>query len=804
VRRGTADRNLPREDNRPPPRSFRRPAIFAGIYAKLTEALPSVRLPWPPGWRLHCLAICPAVPAALWLIFGILAVLLPTYTSAGFATPTFAMILPAAVLWLAAPPGLRRLGCFLPVGIALALLHVHAPWQTYLACLPRPECSAEIRAGVIAAPRAPENLAWSIRPAEVTLRLKAIRLTPDDAWQACAGKIRVRAGSESALACGDLVQARGAFVKPESALIPGAFDYAAFLRNQGIRRVFDAHVLDRVGHRHGWPDVKAALEHLRNRCAAALVAHVRNARNARVLLAMTLGDRQALDPATRRRFLRSGTIHVFAVSGLHVGIVASILLLAARLFRVPFRARWLALPGLLGVYVLMTGAAPSAVRAWLMLSLWSVSRALFRATVPINTVAVAAILLLLINPLHLAQSGFQFSFLIVTVLVLGWHGVSKIATAVDEKRFWVPARIRAASWWTHLPRRLVQLLGGSLLAWFGSAGLIAWTNHLLIPAALFVNLGMSFLAWLTLFLAGPKILLALLPFPLLDTLCAACLELVLNTIHGLVSVGSGTGSSLALAKPPGWAVVAYYLILLALLLPRRPLYLVRSLGGLGLCAMLGLMHLRSAGRVPECVVFHGGRTAVPALVLTTGDGLGPVVLNTGGPDCARAIVDWLTLHGHEQIETLILPGDSWALAGGAPALFDAFPVLTLSIAGRELRQGHLHRAADRQWQERGRIRRLGVDAGDATGRQTLRTPAVAATLEKRGEQRVFTLARRGHADTFAATVTVRADGGAIVQWRWNRGDYGQLHLQPSLNLRIHRLPPAQPATTLASADTGRA
>ena len=144
-----------------------------------------------------------------------------------------------------------------------------------------------------------------------------------------------------------------------------------------------------------------------------ILQNVEGSSNRKTLAAMTMGFRKSLEPREREIFLKTGMIHILAISGLHIGILYAILMTTLNVLRIPFSIRHYLGPLILLIYILGTGAAPSALRAWIMLSLWSVGRGMKLPVVPLNTVAVAAFVLLLYNPFYIFQSGFQFSFIIV-------------------------------------------------------------------------------------------------------------------------------------------------------------------------------------------------------------------------------------------------------------------------------------------------------------------------------------------------------------------------------------------------------
>jgi competence protein ComEC len=134
--------------------------------------------------------------------------------------------------------------------------------------------------------------------------------------------------------------------------------------------------------------------------------------------AMLLGEKAALHPEQEDAFVRSGTFHVFSVSGLHVGVIAGALHLLASAIRLPTRAAAGVTLGLLWLYVQITGAGAPSVRALVMIAFVLASRC-FR--LPGNTFAAlvaSALLLLLFEPLQLFSSGFQMSYTVVAALLL--------------------------------------------------------------------------------------------------------------------------------------------------------------------------------------------------------------------------------------------------------------------------------------------------------------------------------------------------------------------------------------------------
>ncbi|MCB0733229.1 MAG: ComEC/Rec2 family competence protein [Bacteroidetes bacterium] len=139
-----------------------------------------------------------------------------------------------------------------------------------------------------------------------------------------------------------------------------------------------------------------------------------------LLKSLIIGNRSELSDETTTQFRKSGTLHVLALSGLHVGILYSILNQVLRMLQFILNARvrtLLVITGLWG-FAVITGLSASICRSALMFSLFACAQLLNRSNTPLNSWAVAALLLLLAHPDWYRTIGFQFSFLAVGGILL--------------------------------------------------------------------------------------------------------------------------------------------------------------------------------------------------------------------------------------------------------------------------------------------------------------------------------------------------------------------------------------------------
>lgn len=175
--------------------------------------------------------------------------------------------------------------------------------------------------------------------------------------------------------------------------------------------------------------VRKAIAGLRSGMAEAYREHGMSGDEGALIEALTTGDKTVLPKSLKEDYSRSGVSHVLALSGFHLAVIYAMLnmLLLGRL--VTYRWRWLkslAIVMCLWLFTLLAGAPPSLVRAAVMCSLMSLSVCLGRDNLSVNSLALAAAVMLVYNPLTLLDVGFQLSF--VSVL-----GICVVAVPVCRK-----------------------------------------------------------------------------------------------------------------------------------------------------------------------------------------------------------------------------------------------------------------------------------------------------------------------------------------------------------------------------------
>jgi len=366
------------------------------------------------------------------------------------------------------------------IGGIITIIHIQTPLSTYETILPERDVYVEIQ-GVVVDDNLffEDSLNWLGERRNIEIKLNKIRLSNLDRWYPCKGKILMR-NYEYNLLYGQIIHAKGRLLSPRINSIPGMFDYRNYLKIKRIKHILYTNECFVTGTDSTlWRRLNSFMIRIREQVLLRITDNVDDSGKA-ILAAMTLGVKPRFSTEDRDKFLRSGMIHLFAISGLHIGILFSIIMTFLSLSGVPFTYRYLLAPILLLVYVTVTGGAPSAVRAWLMLSVWSVGKSMKLPSVTLNSILFAALLLLVYNPFYIFHSGFQFSFVVVICLVEGWRKGRSIVNYLNEKRYWSPQLLQHPVLSQYAIRNFVfKSVLSVISAWLGALGLTAFYAWLL-------------------------------------------------------------------------------------------------------------------------------------------------------------------------------------------------------------------------------------------------------------------------------------------------------------------------------------
>ncbi|MBM4080542.1 MAG: ComEC family competence protein, partial [Planctomycetes bacterium] len=302
--------------------------------------------------------------------------------------------------------------------------------------------------------------------------LAARNLSAAGAWRDVCGKVRVNVYDQVPdLKYGDLIEITGYLRTPSGPRNPGQFDFADYLHRKGIEAYLSAQSaqnLKRLAENQG-SFIKAQIyrlgRHFKDTIDRELPSKDAHDERASLVRCIVLGEREAVSDELNDAFIKTGTVHLLAVSGLNVALIAGTVWFMLRLFFVPRRVNAAVIVGFVWGYAVLAGLSPSVTRASLMATVFAGGVLLKRQTDGISSLAAAALCVLLANPSDLFDAGAQLSFLAVLGIMTLTQPI-QIALRLrpslveelqsPEERFWLSSKLT----WS-----LREAVGISLAAW---------------------------------------------------------------------------------------------------------------------------------------------------------------------------------------------------------------------------------------------------------------------------------------------------------------------------------------------------
>jgi competence protein ComEC len=324
--------------------------------------------------------------------------------------------------------------------------------------------------------------------------MRVTHVESSEGWHPAQGRIRVTLLLDKPvdLVCGDLVQMNGTLRRMREATNPGQFDSRSFWHRRGIDYLFvvkGSSQIKRIGERKR-KKLICLLEAVRVRLRKSLELGMPDCPARRVIAAMILGYRENIGEDVTKTFRSTNTLHILAISGLHVGFVYLLMHALLKVILFPRRFHSLIAIPVIAVYAAMTGARPPVVRASVMFVILLIAPLLGRRRDMVNSLGIAAMAILVVNPLQLYETGFQLSFIAVLSILCISGPIEGIFFNIFPCKPFAgqlhSTSLQKLRWW--IGKKGIVLLSTSLAAWIGLAPVIARSFNVFTPLGIAGNL----------------------------------------------------------------------------------------------------------------------------------------------------------------------------------------------------------------------------------------------------------------------------------------------------------------------------
>ena len=405
----------------------------------------------------------------------------------------------------------------------------------------------------------PTRRVWDGGGEALEAELEVVRLQGQSGWERTRGRVlmRVDPAPEKIPQVGEIVRVVGYLALPVEPRNPGEFNRVRHLRSRGLDYILRTRPedLEWTGGAEvaGWARMAAGLRaHMLQATALGLED---DPEAAGLIAAMLFGYRDGVGEELRESFRATGTLHLFAVSGQNLAVVAGMLLwILALTGAVRWRWAWVTLP-MVFLFCLATGMEASAARAFIMTTVLYLGWIMGRPMDPANWLGAALLALLIWDPRQVADTGFQLSFLVVAGLMVMAGPLQARLIAWGRPDLWIPSRLVAP--WRRAGQRVwvavATVAAASAAAWVGSLvpGILLF--HQIIPVALLANVVAAPVAGAATVLAAVSSVVA----PIAGGVVAVGVNLVNGKqVHFLAAIlgwmATWPGGHFAVADPRVW------------------------------------------------------------------------------------------------------------------------------------------------------------------------------------------------------------------------------------------------------------
>ena len=382
-----------------------------------------------------------------------------------------------------------------------------------------------------------------------------------DAWKKSTGLVRVRLYSDDVpgYMFGEGMILEGMLSKPYSLKNPGVFDYSNYLEIKEIYACLSVksdHDAKPFGYKFTNP-IKSLAFKARHKLQEVINRYFDDPFRA-FFSAILLGDRTELCDDIKDDFVKTGTVHILAISGLNVALIAAIFLFALGFLRVPRKISLLIASCFLIFYSFAAGANPPIVRSVIMFIIFAAGYAMNRELDLLNSLAAATILILLLSPRELFGPSLQLSCISIGAIIIFCPAIDRILGIDKLSRNGFIGKSK---------KYILKGVSVSIAAWLGTWPIIAAYFNIISPISIVANLFVIPILFIITILAFPFFIVS--PF---CTIAATSLSYVLTKIGDLLFWGNHLLAGIRfsyfrIGSPDAAVFILYYALLAVIILP---------------------------------------------------------------------------------------------------------------------------------------------------------------------------------------------------------------------------------------------
>lgn len=516
------------------------------------------------------------------------------------------------------------------------------------------------------------------------LPVSVISVRNGRSWCEASGRAELTVdGHLLGIEAGDRIRVYCQFSSLGAPVTPGAFDFAAHRRGERILcrlRCGYPDCVERLDRGSPWK-FRPGVDTIRRSAGTQLDQFVAPDQSA-LAAAILIGERKGVGREEVDLFIKTGLIHLLALSGLHVGMLALLVTLASDAGLLSRHKALLLVVGIAIGYAILADVRPSVVRAATLLCLICAGGLLRRPTEPLQRLAAAAMVVLAFQPADLFNVGFQLSFIASATLLAYQEGIRRVrskdplAKLIAGSRPRFQRAVRRIFFW------FAQLAGAGVCVWLVALPLVAYRFHIVAPVGTLLNP----ILWLPMAMALATGFLTIFVgwlVPPLAPIPGAVCSGSLSVLQQGVTWGSDLpGSHFWTSGPAGGWVLGFYLLLaLWLVLPRwrppRRWTLAISLVylALGATAAPGRLPTRGSDDSLKCTFVSVGHGICAVLELPDGKTLMYDVGRLGSPQGGvREVSAYLWSRGITHVDAVVLSHADADHYNMLPRLLERFSV----------------------------------------------------------------------------------------------------------------------------------